>query len=108
MAKYGINEKWYTLRNSTEDEAQWIVTTAAKFIRDGIREKKHDCKSYPTNIEIKCSSQGSQWILHHLEAFLRTVILSEVKRNSKSSRSRSVITPTLFGVGIEMDHVFLI
>ena len=28
-----------TSRNGTEDEAQWIVITAAKIIRDEIREK---------------------------------------------------------------------
>ena len=30
VEKYVINEEWNTSRNSTEDEAQWIVTTAAK------------------------------------------------------------------------------
>ena len=32
MAKYIINEKWHSSRTSTEDEAEWIVTTAAKII----------------------------------------------------------------------------
>lgn len=39
MAKYIINEKWQSSRNSTEDKAEWIVSTAAKIIRDEIREK---------------------------------------------------------------------
>lgn len=33
--------------SDTEDKAEWIVTVAAKLIRDEIREKKYDCKYYP-------------------------------------------------------------
>lgn len=32
MANYIINEKWHSTRKSTDDEAEWIVTTAAKII----------------------------------------------------------------------------
>ena len=39
MAKYVINEKWQSSRNSTGDIAEWIVYAAAKIIRDEIREK---------------------------------------------------------------------
>ena len=28
-----------------EDEAEWIVTTAAKIKRDEIRDKKYDCRT---------------------------------------------------------------
>ena len=36
MAKFIINEKWHSSRNGMENEAEWIVTTAAKIIRDEI------------------------------------------------------------------------
>ena len=36
MAKYIINEKWQSSRDSMEDKAEWIVSTAAKIIRDEI------------------------------------------------------------------------
>ena len=94
-----------------EDEAKWIVTTLAKIIRNEIREKKYDCKPYPINKDIASIGKDSQRIPHHLEAFLKIVVLSEVKHNSigraivQSSRPRSVIAPTMFGVGIEMDHL---
>ena len=39
MAKCIITEKWQSSRNSIEDEAAWIVSTAAKIIRDEIQEK---------------------------------------------------------------------
>ena len=56
--------------------------------------------------------QGKKWILHYLHTFLRIVIQSELKQNSighsivQSVRPRSIITPTLFDIGVEMDHVF--
>lgn len=112
MAKYIINDKWHSSRNTMEDKTEWIVSTAAKIIRDEIREKIYDCKSYPTNEDITSISQSSQWIPHSLQTFLKLIIISEVKQNSighaiiQASRPRSVIAPVMFGVGIEMDHVF--
>ena len=54
--------------------------------------------------------KGKHWIPHHLQTLLKTLVISEVKQIGhaivQSSRPRSVITPTLFGVGVEMDHVF--
>ena len=35
-----------------EDKAGWIVSTAAKIVRDEIREKIYDSKSYPANEDI--------------------------------------------------------
>jgi len=34
MAKYIINEKWQSSRNSKEDKAEWIVSIAAKIISE--------------------------------------------------------------------------
>ena len=56
-----------------EDEDKWIVTTAAKIIRDEFQGKKNDCKSYPTNEDIASIGEGSQWIPHHLETFLKLI-----------------------------------
>ena len=36
MAMYIINEKWQSSRNSMEDKAVWIVSTAAKIVCDEI------------------------------------------------------------------------
>ena len=61
---------------------------------------------------IKTFDQSRQWVPHYLQKFLEIIISSKVKQNSighsilQSARPRSVITPTLFGVGVEMDHVF--
>jgi len=60
MAKFIINEKWQSSRNSAEDKAEWIVSTAAKIIRNEIREKLYDLKFYPSNEDFKSCSQNSQ------------------------------------------------
>ncbi len=47
-----------------------------------------------------------------MQIFLKHIVVSEVKQNSisqaiiQASRPRSVIAPVMFGVGVEMDHVF--
>ena len=113
MASYVINDKWHLERKENiEEEAERIVCAAAKIIRAEIRENIYDAKSYPTNEDIANVNQGKKWIPHYLQTFLGIIIQSELKQNSighsivQSARPRSVITPTLFGVGVEMDHVF--
>ena len=80
MAKYVINEKWQSSQNSMGDKAEWIVSAAAKIIRDEIREKIYDCKSYPTNEDITTSCLNSSWIPHHLLAFLKLIVISDVQQ----------------------------
>ena len=109
---YIINEKWQSSRNSMEDKAAWIVSTAAKIIRDEIQEKIYGSKSYPANEDITSICQSNQWIPHHLQNFFKLTVISEVKQNSighaivQASWPRSVIAPIMFGVGTEMEHVF--
>ncbi|XP_065911780.1 uncharacterized protein [Dysidea avara] len=113
MASYIINDKWYSeKKENTEEEAERIVSAAAKIIRAEIREINYDTTSYPTNEDVADVNKGREWIPLHLQTFLKIVIQSELKQNSighsivQSARPRSVITPTLFGIGVEMDHVF--
>ncbi len=113
MASYIINEKWYSeKKENIEEEAERIVVAAAKIVRAEIRERKYDSLLYPTNEDFADISRGMEWIPHHLQTFLKIIVQSELKQNSighsiiQSARPRSVITPTLFGIGIEMDHVF--
>ena len=50
MARYIINEKWCTeKKEGIEDEADRIVSAAAKINKAEIRERKYDSKSYPTS-----------------------------------------------------------
>ena len=93
-----------------EDEAERIVTAAPKLIKAGIREQRYDIGSYPCNEDIE---DGKKWIPHLLQTFLKVIVTSsKLKRTGighalvQAARPRSVITPTLFGLGVEMDHVF--
>ncbi len=93
------------------DEMERIVVVAAKIIRAEVREKTYNYNSYPTNEDIRSVDQD-KWIPHHLQTFLKVVMKSEIKQKSighaivQSARPRSVITPTLFGFGVEVDHIF--
>ena len=115
MAKYIINEKWYSDKKANiEDEAERIVITTAKIIRAEIREKEYSSDSYPTNDDISNIEKSREWIPRHLQTLMKTIVSSELKQNSigqcccivQAARPRSVITPTLFGLGVELDHVF--
>ena len=60
MAKYIINEQWYLgKKDNIADEAERIVVTAAKIVRDAIREKQYNVHAYPTNEDIKNNDQGT-------------------------------------------------
>lgn len=114
MAKYIINEKWYSEKKANiEDEAERIVITAAKIIRAEIRDKEYNSDSYPTNDDISNIEKSREWIPHHLQTLIKTIVSSELKQNSigqcivQAARPRSVITLTLFGLGVEVDHVFV-
>ncbi len=110
MAEYILSKQRDMKGNDAECEAERIVTVAAEIIKDEIKNEVYNQTSYPTNEDISNIKKGHEWIPTHL--ILKIVVLSEVKQNSighaivQSSRPRSVITPTLFGVGVEMDHVF--
>ena len=54
---------------------------AAKIIQDKVQEKICDCKSYPTNEDIIKSCLNSSWIPHHLLAFLKLIVISDVKQD---------------------------
>lgn len=112
MVEYIINEKWYSERKaSTKDDAERIVIAAAKIISAEIRETEYNSDSYPTDDDISSNERSRKCIPHHLRAFLKTIVSSELKQTSighviiQASR-KAVITPTLFGLGVEMDHVF--
>ena len=113
MAKYIINDKWYSeKKEDIDDEAKRIVTAAAKIIKAEIRERKYDSNSYPTTDDIANDVRNKKWIPHHLQTLLSIIVPSELKQTSighcilQAARPRSVITPILFGLGVEVDHVF--
>ena len=62
-----------------EDEAEHIVITAAKIIRAQIRDKVFNSDSYPTNDDISNIEKSREWIPHHSQTLMKTIIPSKLK-----------------------------
>jgi hypothetical protein len=113
MASYIINAKWYT--DKKEDvglESNRIIAAAAKLIRAEIREQQYSTDRYPTNKDIRDREAGKDWVPPLLRQFIGDLVKDEVKQLAisnciiQAARPRSVISPLLFGVGVELDHMF--
>lgn len=69
-----------------------------------------DC--YPTVEEIADRNICKAWVPPSLNLFMETLISDEVKQISishsivQSCRPRSIISPDLFGLGIQLDHLY--
>ena len=114
MAKHIINEKWYMERkDNVEEETEHVIKTAAQLIQAQIREAEYNLGSYPSNDEINNVNNCIRIKFPQLlQTFLRTIISSELKQISigqcivQAARPRSVMMPILFGLGVEIDHIF--
>ena len=93
----------------TIDEAERIIATAAKLILGNIRATEFDNTNYPNNENLE---KGNEWLPRYLRLFIEKLINYPLKQVSigqavvHATRPRSSIPPILFGVGVEMDHVF--
>ena len=113
MMNYIISRKWHSeKKENVEDEALRIITTAAKLIRQEIQRLSLKTEFYPTTQEIKESTTNNSWCPLLLKTFLSKVVPNDIKQASigqciiKAARPRTAIPPLLFGMGIEVDHVF--
>ena len=113
IIKHVINEKWYKGRkDSIEDEAERIFA-ADTLLKANKGEQEYDTELYPRDIDTVDFDNGKLWIPHLLQKLLDIIIPScQLKQTSidqaivQAARPRSVITPILFVLGVEMDHVF--
>ena len=78
LANYIINQKLQSSKrgDTAECEADRIVLMAEKI---EIRKKEYDQSTYPTNKDIADIEKGKQWIPHHLQTLLKTLVISEMK-----------------------------
>ena len=75
MTNYIINENWYEKRQINDDEAKRIVITAAKLIREEIRNIKLSLDSYPNKDDIMDSiNETSCWKPNLLNTLLSYVV----------------------------------
>ncbi|KAK6192248.1 hypothetical protein SNE40_003750 [Patella caerulea] len=113
MASLIINEKWYQDRKSDKNlEAQRIMSTAAKLIQEEIKARDYSKTEYPHPNDYKNINSCQEF----LTPCLRTLLTALLGENLKSAsighaitqlvRPKSVLSPLLFFLCVEMDHVF--
>ena len=108
-----INEKWYANRkDDINEERDRIILTAAKLINQEIRDAKFNTDIYHTETNICDVKEGTECIPKSLLLLLKKLIPSEIKQTSigqsiiYAARPRSTIPSLLFGIGVELEHVF--
>lgn len=113
MADYLVKDLWSEDRKeNAEEEGRRIIRTAAKLLLGDIRDAKYDYTSYPTTEELESVDYGLQWLPPFLRLFMECLTNNTLKQSSIGQvlvhliRPRSLIPPTLFGLAVELDHVF--
>ena len=113
MASFIINSKWYKDRKENVcEESERIILAAAKLIRTQIHEHSYSKDCYPTTSDITDRAVLKDWIPQGLYLMMKSLVPDELKQITishtivQASRPRSVISPVLFGVGVEMDHLY--
>ena len=98
--------KYKDKNDSINDKITRTLLIVVDIIKDEIRNMKFNNDFYPTRTEIADLNGGAEWIPDSLYAVLRALIPSELKSISigqsivQASKSRSVIAPMLFGLGL--------
>ena len=113
MALYIVSDQWYKERtDDSKKEAQKVMIAAAKLVREEIRVRSYNKDVYLGMNEIKSSEECQEFLTPTLRVFLDILIKDELKRDgigqaiTQAARPNSVISPLLFGIGIELHHVF--
>src|SRR6218665_846920 len=114
MASFVLREQWKKERAADDDEteSQRIVKTAAKLIRAELRETLFSRETYPTNIDIGDEETALKFVPSLLHTMMQELVSNSVKQLAianaivQAARPRSVISPILFGLGVQMDHTF--
>ena len=112
-AHYIINQRYYDERSSDPvEESLRVIKTAAKLIRSDIRDWDYNNLFYPSTEDLQSPECTKSWLPEYLSYFLDELFDDEIKQSSigqcivKAVRPRSVLPPLLFGIGVEMDHIF--
>jgi len=113
MASYIVHEKWHSeKRENAQLEAERIVHTCAQLVKEEIRGLEYSKTYYPSTSDINDINKGREFLSPLTQIFIETIVKDDVKRNSigqaltQSVRPTSIMSPILFGIAVEMDHVF--
>ena len=103
-----LSEKWYGERESNKSqETERVVKTAAKLIKDAIKNFEHETNTYPSVDDILCSENSH--VPELLKVFVDELVKSPAKQTSlaqalfAATHPRSVM-PLQFGLAIATDN----
>ena len=109
FANYVLQEK---KKEEVEETKESIVKAAAKIIKSEIREVEKSNEYYPTNLEVQDLKTCSEWIPESLMILLKIILPNLLKQTAiahsmiQAARSRSVVCPIPFGLGVQLDKEF--
>ena len=114
MASFILQEQWKHETNVHDNDAEAvrIVKAAGKLIRAELREFEYNIETYPTEDDIRDQQYVDKFIPPLLKLFMQLLVTNSVKHVAisnavvQAARPRSVISPILFGVGVQMDHAY--
>ena len=114
MADYIINEKWYCDRKSdSKQDAYRIIHAAARIIREEMRAATFPKVEYPSAGDIRDIEKEKEYMPHSLNILMAGLMPSNHIRQVsigqailQAMRPKTVMAPIMFGLGVEMDHVF--
>jgi hypothetical protein len=105
-----LSSKWYADKSDDlSDESSRIVEAAAKLIRAEIKKQEYSRSVYPTKDQMSDVGEGKTWLPSLLRLLLQTIVNDDLKQAAigqcivQAARPRSVISPILFGLGVELD-----
>ena len=103
-----FTEAWHNKQKvSKTDEAECIIITAAKLIKNAIKNHTRETDFYPTTDDTM--NNDNKFVPLALQTFIKELLKSPVKQNSLSqaifavSRPRTVI-PLLFGLTVAAEN----
>ena len=108
FANYVLQEK----KKEVEETNESIVKAPAKIIKSEIREVEKSNEYYPTNLEVQDLKTCSEWIPESLIILLEIIMPNLLKQTAiahsmiQAARSRSVVCPIPFGLGVQLDKEF--
>ena len=108
-----LTDAWYEERKSNaEEESQRIIKTAAKLIVMEMRSCNPDSSTYPTNEVIGSMKSNKECMPLLLQTLLESLLNNTLRQASigqaivYAARPRSALPPILFGLSVEIDHLF--
>ena len=108
-----LNKAWYSAKNeNSEKEALRVVETAASLVLLELRSYKQDMTIYPSETMISDLEYNKDQVPQLLRVFLSSLMNNELRQVAigqsivHACRPKSTMPPILFGLTIELDHVF--